>query len=498
MSLKDLVMAIVAKPYQAFPLFAPGVVNCGCSGVDPCLHFLTTDTLSFQVGLTAGGDACNCSTQDWVERGDMSPLLTGFTSTSGATLTDLSKDFSAAGVQAGSSCGYIVKNTTLGTYSYVTVVVTASELTLNAAIFTAVGQAYEIYPWSDGASGSWTFQSGTARASVTNPLRQCNLRIPSCSPSFQDLLDNRYYVLSMDVEQLAAVQIVATMGGQVQSITNTDGIPVGTVMLGYEPQFWTNQNLTITFLGVLELDNVSLKAHSTIGIRIYDCDGVEVLEDSTNAHGWVTYATGSIESPRAQVDIIWSETGLEDGCYQVCLYDLCGDTDGCILESYSVKLTSTGYNYNYNEDSDACELKIEWTNHDDFEIEQGDFLNYPEYPGVAGYQSYVQLLRTFGKVRFTGFVAGDYTLNQESDGLREVVHYEGHETYELQIESLPEPLHRALAKGLAHDSFVVDGVQYVWADGEYQPAWKKSTDSASVVVRLIKQYSKGENINAAD
>lgn len=492
-------MAVVTKPYQAFPLFDPGTVECGCSSVAACLNFLSTDTISFQVGLTASDD-CNCDGLDWAQFGNMSPIASGTNTSTGTALVDATKNFITLGIQAGGTCAYRVKNTTLGTYGGVSVVVNATTLTIGSSLFTATNQTYQIFPWYGGSA--WTFTGGTAtNVTDTTPLTQCDVRIPSCEPDFQNLLDNRMYVLAFDVVSTNSVVAILTLGGEAHTINNpdnpgVDNLSVGTHTIGFAPQFWSTQNLSLEFGFQIELDNVSLYAYSTIGIKILDCDGNTVLQDTTNAHGWITYKDGEFFSEfdaRAQVSIYWPSTGLEDGCYQVCIYDLCDVTAACVLESYSIYVSSTGYNY--NEDRDACELELTWTNYDDFELEQGDYLNYPEYPGYPGYQTFTQLLRTRGKVRFTGFVSDDFTLNTESDGLREIIHYEGHETYELQIELLPEPIHRALCKGLGHDVFNIDDVAYIWMDGEYQPQWKKSTDFAPVTVRVIKQYSKGENVN---
>ena len=137
-----------------------------------------------------------------------------------------------------------------------------------------------------------------------------------------------------------------------------------------------------------------------------------------------------------------------------------------------------------------CGLKIEWTNNEDFELENGDYIDYPQSPSAQ----YIQRLRLNGNVRFAGYINDDHTLDGQTDGLREVVHSLLHKQYELQLPPLPESIHDALAAGLRHDVFSVNDVLYVWADGEYTPSWKKTYDMAPVVVKLIPKYSKGENV----
>lgn len=468
-------MAITAKPYQAFPMFLPGLVNCGC-GTASCIHVLDDDVISFQVGLGACGAELVC-------HGDMTYLYRGTNTSSGTDLQDATKNFGSdaecGGVQVGATCGFVVRNVTLGTYAYVTVEVSPTQLTVSSAIFTAINQVYEIYPWH---GTSWTFNNTNAQqAAGTFNITQCEM----------GLTNNRYYVMSYDVVSTSAVTMEALLGGD-SNIKNTapDSIPVGTYQVGIEPQVFSDDNVALNFGDVITLDNVSVIQYSSVGIRIKDCDGNVLLDDSTNSHGWITYKSGffdTLADARAQIDIDWTETGLGLGCFQICLYDLCSSYapgfEPCVLESYSLSIID-------NLEEPSCGLKIEWTNNEDFEIENGDYLDYPQYPSVG----YTQRLRTDGSLRFAGYVNDDHTLDTQSDGLREVVHSSLHKTFELQLAPLPEPLHEALAAGLRHDVFSVNDVLYVWADGEYQPKWDRKADIASVVVKLIPQYSKGENV----
>ncbi len=178
------------------------------------------------------------------------------------------------------------------------------------------------------------------------------------------------------------------------------------------------------------------------------------------------------------------------GCFQICIYDLCDPsspgTQPCSLESYSINVQAVP----------NCKLNITWTNNEDFEIENNDYLDYPIYPGYPGFINYTQQLRTNGKLRYLGFRNDSHVIDKDTLGQREITHSEGYEEFELQIQSLSEPLHRALAKGLRHDVFSVNGDNYVWLDAEYSPNYSKSNDYPSIVIRIVPEFSKGENLGA--
>lgn len=477
--LKALVMAIAAKPYQAFPLFAAGLIECGC-GNEYCPTALDDDVISFQVGLTPCSEPC----QNLIELGGMTPLAIGTNTSVGTGLVDATKNFVTLGVQTGVTCGYVVRNTTTATYSWVSVVVTPTTLTVNAAIFTAIGQGYEIYPFQVPNTNT-TFNGTVCNLSAGPFLRQCNI----------GLTDGKYYVGQYDIITPAATTDQMTLGGDTHSsgAAASPFMAAGTRRYGFAPQVWSDDDwrLLLGAGATTAIDNVQVCMYSTIGIRIRDCEGNVVLDDQNNNHGWVTYQEGYLAAdtdPRAQVDIDWTTTGLGTGCFQICLYDVCTNYyaagfEPCTLESHS-------FNVIDDRSNPECGLKIEWTNNEDFELENGDYIDYPQYPSAQ----YIQRLRLNGNVRFAGYINDDHTLDGQTDGLREVVHSLLHKQYELQLPPLPESIHDALAAGLRHDVFSVNDVLYVWADGEYTPSWKKTYDMAPVVVKLIPKYSKGENV----
>ncbi len=272
----------------------------------------TGQVISFDVELTQ----CE-GVGSLVELGNMTPLTLGVNTASGATLTDGSQNFVALGVQAGVGCGYAVRNVTQGTFTYVTVV-TATTLTLNAAIFIAVNESYEIYTWR---TEEYTFDGFVA--SGLNPLG--GLAITQCEIG---LADNMYYVAEYEILATNATNTQMNLGGQ-NLVTGAPGVTIGHHKIAFNPQVWTNDNINYNNLGQTEtLDNIEVYLYSTVGIKIFACGDfvTPLLDDSTNSNGWVTYFTGHVNSAndiRAQIDIPWPETGLGPGCYLICVYDLC-------------------------------------------------------------------------------------------------------------------------------------------------------------------------------
>ena len=50
---------------------------------------------------------------------------------------------------------------------------------------------------------------------------------------------------------------------------------------------------------------------------------------------------------------------------------------------------------------------------------------------------------------------------------------------------MPEYVHDVLNMMLLHDTFTIDGVEYVKV-GEYAPNWRKSSEKAGVIVQIAK------------
>jgi hypothetical protein len=67
----------------------------------------------------------------------------------------------------------------------------------------------------------------------------------------------------------------------------------------------------------------------------------------------------------------------------------------------------------------------------------------------------------------------------------------------LTISEMPEYLHDALAIGVDHDSFSIDGIPYVVEETEYTPKWRNSSQLAPVEVEVIKKTQNLVNENCS-
>ena len=157
----------------------------------------------------------------------MTPLAIGTNTSVGTGLVDATKNFVTLGVQTGVTCGYVVRNTTTATYSWVSVVVTPTTLTVNAAIFTAIGQGYEIYPFQVPNTNT-TFNGTVCNLSAGPFLRQCNI----------GLTDGKYYVGQYDIITPAATTDQMTLGGDTHSsgAAASPFMAAGTRRYGFAPQ----------------------------------------------------------------------------------------------------------------------------------------------------------------------------------------------------------------------------------------------------------------------
>jgi hypothetical protein len=65
----------------------------------------------------------------------------------------------------------------------------------------------------------------------------------------------------------------------------------------------------------------------------------------------------------------------------------------------------------------------------------------------------------------------------------------------LTVSEMPQYLHDALAIGVEHDNFSIDGIPYVVEDEEYTPSWRKSSQLAPVEISVIKKTQSLVNEN---
>lgn len=130
---------------------------------------------------------------------------------------------------------------------------------------------------------------------------------------------------------------------------------------------------------------------------------------------------------------------------------------------------------------DDCEpahrehLKLEWTNNE---------------PGLGFiYNNFVNSLYIVGGLR-----NADYAYDEETfvtaDRRRFRPYTASDKTIELWIHDIPEYLHDAIAVGLVHDEFYVNGVRYFKVDGGYTPDWDTPNSLLAPCVVKISEFQR--------
>jgi hypothetical protein len=198
------------------------------------------------------------------------------------------------------------------------------------------------------------------------------------------------------------------------------------------------------FITLDDIEVVEIPAYS-----IEDTDGNEVflLPDLTGV---------TVSGDIIQYEIDWSD--IDDGCYQIHI------TDGVIeyvSDCLSVKLTHD------------CSILLSWTN--DESAYGFDYSNL----------GFTPKLRVEAKKWHPNYPK-EKNVFKDNAGNRTILKSETSKEEILTISEMPEYLHDALAIGLEHDSFMIDGVEYTNEETEYTPKWRKSSQLAPSEVVVIK------------
>ena len=105
--------------------------------------------------------------------------------------------------------------------------------------------------------------------------------------------------------------------------------------------------------------------------------------------------------------------------------------------------------------------------------------------------TFTQRMLLFGKLRNATY-QDDTEYYTKSSGEKVLVYAEIEKVQELQIMEVPEGIHDWLHMAMLHDTFMIDGVEYVRV-GEYAPNWRKSSAKAPVIVQVAKKTQKRFN-----
>lgn len=201
------------------------------------------------------------------------------------------------------------------------------------------------------------------------------------------------------------------------------------------------------------IDNVIVTFIPFYQIRDVDDVAVFTLEDTTGVS-----ASGEI----IQYVINWED--IDEGCYHIYVSD--GTTE-YNSDCLSVKLTHD------------CTLLLQWTNN-----ETAFGMNYSDL-------DFEQSLRLRAKLDRPTYESDKKEVFVYSNGDRRILYTRKKVVESLRIYEVPRYIHDALAVGLDHDTFLVEGVRYVFEDTSYDPVWRKSSNLAPVEVDLVKD---GQNL----
>jgi hypothetical protein len=195
------------------------------------------------------------------------------------------------------------------------------------------------------------------------------------------------------------------------------------------------------------IDDVSTRIIPLYTIKDMDGNVVFTQEGETG----VTASGANI-----QYAIDWS--AIEDGCYQIHF------TDGAIdyvSDCVTVK------------ESHTCTILLSWTNDDN-----AYSFNYEDL-------TFTQKLRVVAKLWHPNYPK-EKNVFKDNAGNRRILKSETAIEELLTVAEIPQYLHNALAIGVEHDDFYIDGVKYTNEESEYSPKWRKSSQLAPVEIEVIK------------
>jgi hypothetical protein len=107
--------------------------------------------------------------------------------------------------------------------------------------------------------------------------------------------------------------------------------------------------------------------------------------------------------------------------------------------------------------------------------------------------SFQHELRVVSKLWFPKWPKDKKEVFTYSNGRRKILTSRTREEEILTVGEMPKYLHSALAVGLEHDNFYVDGVKYINEETNYDPAWRKSSLLAPVEIEIIKDEQNLQN-----
>lgn len=202
------------------------------------------------------------------------------------------------------------------------------------------------------------------------------------------------------------------------------------------------------------IDNVELRLIPFVTIK--DLSGNVIFEQTDES---IVSASGN----NIQYDIDWS--GVEEGCYKIYFSQGIDYVSDCI----DLKLAH------------GCTLLLSWTND-----ENAYGFNFEDL-------NFTPKLRVKAKLWQPGYPK-EKDVFKDNAGNRTTLKSETSKEKILTIGDAPEYIHDALAIGVEHDDFYIDGLKYTNEETEYIPKWRKSSQLAPSEVVVIKdQFLRNNN-----
>lgn len=163
-----------------------------------------------------------------------------------------------------------------------------------------------------------------------------------------------------------------------------------------------------------------------------------------------------------------------------------GDNISITLDNVSVNQNFIDSSFNSDcfclQSSQPCSHLITWTN-----TESAFGFDYENF-------YFPQCLRVRAKIA-KGIHEVDKEMFRYSTGAFKVLFARTKKISELWIDEQPEFIHDALAKALCHDTFSIDGVEYVNEDG-YEPDWAENLLLAQAKIPIIKKDAGNTETNS--
>ena len=542
----DATFAGTVKNVRIFDLEEDAYKLFDCDGneigfIDDAFIDRVTDELTLvQIPSFSGASSGNAVIDSTFQTPIFSGTATGDT---GATFEDTSANFTALNLQGNN----VVHNVTNDTWSVIVTIDSSTEITTDTAIIGS-GDDYEIYVWSEPAiSSTWAFDTNGAyvAAAPGNDLNQLiditigetylvkivlsGLSIGSITPELGTTVGTAITVNGENIQSLTCASVAyinlvpsSDFDGYIQSVEVYQELEDGCYKFCSYKRYGTATDTSLiteaesTFQSTGNWDDYS-DLPSTAVIS----GGKLTLTVSVGNNAQIYYNSSILTVGQRYVISVDIDSVV--GFVDINQVIAPGPSNFTLIQSittaghYEVEFTCSGSNNSfgfstYNDSNSAvidnvyirrafdsifvqdkctpclclgdwsdCTLLFSWTNDDDaFGI---DYTS----------EDFIQYMRLPAEVRFSSFPTQRQNYI-DSNGTNRLIVGSVREEQELYIGPVPRYVHQAMAVGLTHDHFYIDGTEFSMPDGQYEPTRERTTllQEATVPIEITTQ----DNYNA--